>query len=90
MQLETHLLAQGRTAYLLNNLLAVLSVIKDDWQAASEILKCNLKLIKFCGGEYRKISEHNLSNIKKVKKIDWYFHGKNMHSDTYYLDIRVW
>lgn len=90
MQLETHLLAQGRTAYLLNNLLAVLSVIKDDWQAASEILKCNLKLIEFCGGEYRKISEHNLNNIKTIKKIDWYFHGKHMKSDTYYLDIRVW
>lgn len=90
IQLETHLLAQGRTAYLLNNLLAVLSIIEDDWQAASEILKCNLKLIKFCGGEYRRIFEHNFCNIKKIKKIDWYFYSKHMHSDTYYLDIRVW
>lgn len=90
MQLETHLLAQGRIAYLLNNLLALISIIKDDLKTASEILRQNLQLIQYCEGEYLKISKHNFSNIKSITKVDWYFHSKKMYSNTYYLDIRIW
>lgn len=89
-QLESHLIAQGRTAYLLNNLLAILHLIKDDINTASEMLQYSLDLIQNCGEKYRQIIEHNLNHMHNIKKINWYFYHNKMYDDTYYLDLRVW
>ena len=89
-QLESHIIAQGRTAYLLNNLLAILHIIKNDINAAAEILQYNRQLIQECGAQYGHITEHNYNHLKKIKKIKWYFYNSLMHDDTYYLDARVW
>lgn len=89
-QLESHLIAQGRTAYLLNNLLAILHIIKNDINTASEMLQYNLELIQNCGKKYRQIIEHNFNHMHNIKKINWYFYHNKLHDDTYYLDLRVW
>lgn len=89
-QLETRLLVQGRTGYILNNLLAVLHIIKGDISCATEQLEQNMKLIQSCGIEYRRLIQHNLQNLNYIKKIDWYYQNKVLYPDTYYLDIRVW
>lgn len=89
-QIESHVIAQGRTAYLLNNLLAILHIIKNDIKTAAEMLEYSNKLIQDCGLEYHRIIEHNYQHINNIKKIDWYFHDNIMHVDTYYLDMRVW
>lgn len=89
-QLESHLITQGRTAYLLNNLLAILHIIKNDIDTAAEILIYNNKLIQDCGAEYHKIIEHNYQHLHNIRKIDWYFCNEAMRDDTYYFDVRVW
>ena len=89
-QLESHLILQGRTTYLLNNLLAILYIIKKDNKSAVEILDQNMKLTRNCNGEYRAILEHNYHYLHSIKNIDWYFHHDKMCADTYYLDPRVW
>ena len=89
-QLETRLIVQGRTGYILNNLLAVLHLIKGEISCATEQLEHNLRLIKSCGTEYRRIIQHNLNHLNYIKKIDWYHQNKALYPDTYYLDIRVW
>lgn len=89
-QLEIHIIAQGRTAYLLNNLLAILHIIKKDINTAAEILQHNMKLIHNCGEKYRQIIEHNCSHLNDIRKINWYFYNDTMHDDTYYLDLRIW
>ena len=89
-QVESHLLIQGRIGYILNNLLAILNIIKGDITCATEQLKHNMKLIHSCGNEYHHILQHNLKNINYIKKIDWYFLNKVLNPDTYYLDIRIW
>lgn len=89
-QLETRLIVQGRTGYILNNLLAVLHLIKGEISCATEQLDHNLRLIKSCGIEYRRIIQHNLQHLNYIKKIDWYHPNTVLYPDTYYLDIRVW
>lgn len=89
-QLDAHLIVHGRTSYLLNNLLAVLYIIKTDIRQASEILQKNLDIIYLCTGEYCKIINHNLHNVNEIEYVDWYFKNKTMYPNTYYLDIRVW
>ena len=89
-QLESHLILQGRTTYLLNNLLAILYIIKKDNKSAVEILDQNMKLTRNCNGEYRAILEHNYNYLHSIKNIDWYFYHDKMCADTYYLDPRVW
>lgn len=89
-QLESHIIAQGRTAYLLNNLLAILHIIKNDFNRAAEMLQYSMKLIQNCGEKYRQIIEHNYNHLNDIKKIDWYFYNDTMHDDVYYLDLRVW
>lgn len=89
-QLESHIITQGRTAYLLNNLLAILHIIKNDINTAAEMLKYSGQLIQECGAKYRQITEHNYNHLNKIRKIKWYFYNDIMHDDTYYLDARVW
>lgn len=89
-QLESHIITQGRTAYLLNNLLAILHIIKNDMDVAAEMLQYNGQLIQECGAKYRQINEHNYNHLNEIKKIKWYFYNDIMHDDTYYLDTRVW
>lgn len=89
-QLESHLIAQGRTAYLLYNLFSVLHLIKNDVETAIEMLQCSMKLIQNCGDKYREIINHNCNHLKDITKIDWYFYNDIMHDDTYYLDLRIW
>lgn len=89
-QLETHLITQGRTAYLLNNLLAILHIINNELDIATNILKNAQKLIQSCGLEYHQIIEHNFQHLHEIKKINWYYYNNIMQNDTFYLDIRVW
>lgn len=89
-QLESHIITQGRTAYLLNNLLAILHIIKNDINAAAEMLQYSGQLIQECGAKYRQITEHNYNHLNEIKKIKWYFYNDIMNNDTYYLDVRVW
>lgn len=89
-QLKSHIITQGRTAYLLNNLLAVLHIIKNDINAAAEILQYNEQLIQECGVKYRQITAHNYNHLNEIRKVKWYFYNDIMNDDTYYLDIRVW
>lgn len=89
-QLESHIISQGRTAYLLNNLLAVLHIISNDIRTATEMLQYGMELIRNCGENYRQIIQHNLNHLNDINKIDWYFYNHNMQDDTYYLDLRVW
>ena len=79
-----------RTSYIINNLITVLHIIKNDMSIAKELLEYNLKLTKKCGTNYIKIVEHNYNNLSNIKKVDWYFDNKIMDANTYYLDIRVW
>lgn len=89
-QLDSHIITQGRTAYLLNNLLAILHIIKNDINTAAEMLQYSGQLIQECGAQYRQITEHNYNHLKEIKKIKWYFYNDIMHDNTYYLDARVW
>lgn len=89
-QLESHIITQGRTAYLLNNLLAVLHIVKNDLRTADKMLQYGIKLIQDCGEKYRQLIEHNCNHLKDIKKIKWYFYNNTMSNDTYYLDSRVW
>lgn len=90
VQLESHIIAQGRTAYLLNNLLAILHIIKKDISTATEMLEYNMKLVQNCGKRYRHIIEHNYKHLNAIKQINWYFYNDIMHDDTYYFDLRIW
>lgn len=89
-QLESHIITQGRTAYLLNGLLTILHIIKNDINTAAEMLQYSKQLIQECGMKYRQITEHNYNHLNEIKKIRWYFYNDIMHNDTYYLDVRVW
>lgn len=89
-QLESHVIAQGRTAYLLNNLLAILHIIKNDINTAAEMLQYSGQLVQECGTQYRQIIEHNYNHLNEIQKIKWYFYNDIMYDDTYYLDVRVW
>ena len=88
--MESHVIAQGRTAYLLNNLLAILHIIKNDINTAAEMLQYSGQLVQECGTQYRQIIEHNYNHLNEIQKIKWYFYNGIMYDDTYYLDVRVW
>jgi len=80
-----------RTSFLLNSILAYLEITKGNYDLAFDILIETHSYTKKAGAIYSKIVQHNLDNIRNVKKICWYSSELDFLNDNVYLlDTRFW
>jgi len=88
--LETGMTPTKREKFLYDNLMIYINSQSGNLQ---EALKCAEDVCEFispAGESYRLIAEHNLNNIKNIKKISWCTINTLRNPDVFLLDCRFW
>lgn len=88
--LVTKLVPAGRELFLMNNLMAYISVLRDDRINALKYMMPIKDFVSGIGGTYKAIAKHNIDNLKNITHIQWYKSELLINPNLFLLDTRFW
>lgn len=88
--ITAELLPSKRELFLMNNILAYISIIQENFKSAVDYLETVNLYVKDIGYIYKKIAEHNFNNIYTINKICWYSQDLLENPSVFLLDTRFW
>lgn len=88
--ITAELIPSDREVYLMNNLLAYISVMNDNLDEAVKYLEAVNSYVEEIGDTYHTIAHHNFINIYRIKKIRWYSQELLDDTSVFLLDTRFW